>query len=141
MDLTGRSLKQYQIVGELGAGGMGVVYRARDTVLGRDVAIKVLPADKLQSEESRGRFLREARAASALSHPNVITIYEIGNVDGIDFIAMEFVSGRTLQSLLRDRRLKVGEAANYACQAADALTKAHAAGVVHRDIKPSNLVI
>ena len=87
---------------------MGVVYRARGTVLGRDVAVKVLPGDKFQSEESRGRFLREARAASALNHPNVITIYEIGHVDGIDFIAMEFVSGETLQSLLRARRLTVG---------------------------------
>lgn len=141
MDLTGRSLKHYQIVGELGAGGMGVVYRARDTVLGRDVAIKVLPPDKLQGDDARGRFHREARAASALNHPNVITIYEIGSVDGIDFIAMEFVSGRTLQSILRERRLTVGEAASYAYQTADALTKAHAAGVVHRDIKPSNLVI
>jgi eukaryotic-like serine/threonine-protein kinase len=141
MDLTGRSLKQYQLVGELGAGGMGVVYRARDTVLGRDAAIKVLPADKLQREQSRRRFLREARAASALNHPNVITIYEIGCVDGIDFIAMEYVSGHTLQALLRQRRLTVAEAAGYAHQTADALAKAHAAGVVHRDIKPSNLMI
>ncbi len=118
-----------------------MVYRARDTVLGRDVAIKVLPVDKLQSEEFRGRFFREARSASALNHPNVVTIYEIGSIDGIDFIAMEFVAGQTLQSLLRERRLSVGEAASYAYQTADALTRAHAAGVVHRDIKPSNLVI
>ena len=103
MNLTGRLLKQYHLTAELGAGGMGVVYRARDTVLGRDAAIKVLPADALQREDARDRFLREARAASALNHPNVITVYEVGCVDGIDFIAVEYVAGQTLQQLLRQR--------------------------------------
>ena len=140
-DLTGRSLKQYQLVGKLGAGGMGDVYRAVDTVLGRDAAIKVLAADKLQDTEARQRFLREARAASALNHPSVITVYEIGNTEGIDFIAMELVAGETLESLLRTRRLSIAEAASYALQTAEALSKAHVAGVVHRDIKPSNLAI
>ena len=107
----------------LGAGGMGEVYRARDTVLGRDAAIKVLPPDKLQDHEARQRFLREARAASALSHPGVVTVYEIGQEDGTDFIAMEFVAGDTLQAILRERRLGFGEAAGYALQAADALAK------------------
>ena len=120
MNLTGRSLKQYQLLHELGAGGMGVVYRARDTVLGRDVAVKVLPADKLQAEESRQRFHREARAASALNHPNVITIYEIGCEDGIDFIAMEYVAGQTLHALLRQQGLRVAQAASYAHQISDA---------------------
>jgi serine/threonine-protein kinase len=140
-NLTGRSLKQYQLLGKLGAGGMGDVYRAKDAVLGRDAAVKVLHVDKLQDGEARQRFLREARAASTLNHPNVVTVYEIGSEAGIDFIAMEFVSGDTLQSLLRKRRLSVVEAVGYAVQAADALAKAHAAGVVHRDIKPSNLAI
>jgi serine/threonine protein kinase len=140
-NLTGRTLKQYQLVGKLGAGGMGDVYRARDTVLGRDAAVKVLHADRLPDGEARQRFLREARAASALNHPNVVTVYEIGSDDGVDFIAMEFVGGETLQSLMRQRRLRIAEAASYAAQAADALGKAHAAGVVHRDIKPSNLAI
>jgi eukaryotic-like serine/threonine-protein kinase len=140
-NLTGRSLNQYQLVGKLGAGGMGEVYRAVDRVLGRDAAIKVLAANKLQDVEARQRFLREARAASALNHPSVVTVYEIGSTEGIDFIAMEFVSGETLDSLLRQRRLSIAEAASYALQTADALTKAHAAGVVHRDIKPSNLAI
>ena len=134
MNLTGRSLKQYQLLGELGAGGMGVVYRARDTVLGRDVAVKVLPADKLQGDESRRRFHREARAASALNHPNVITIYEIGCVDGIDYIAMEYVSGHTLHSLLRQRPLGVAQAVGYAQQTADALVKALIAATADMDM-------
>jgi eukaryotic-like serine/threonine-protein kinase len=140
-NLTGRSLKQYELVGKLGTGGMGEVYRAVDRVLGRDAAVKVLSANKLQDGEARQRFLREARAASALNHPSVVTVYEIGNTEGIDFIAMEFVSGDTLHSLLRQRRLSTVESVGYALQTADALTKAHAAGVVHRDIKPSNLAI
>ena len=102
--LTGRSLNQYQLGARLGAGGMGEVYRARDTVLGREAAIKVLPPDKLQDREARQRFLREASAASALNHPSVVTVYEIGHADGIDFIAMELVEGETLQSLLRRHR-------------------------------------
>jgi serine/threonine protein kinase len=134
-------LKQYQLVGKLGAGGMGEVYRAVDRVLGREAAIKVLASNRLQDDEARQRFLREARTASALNHPGVVTIYEIGAEDGIDFIAMEFVSGETVQSVLRQRRLSVTEAVGYVIQTADALTKAHAAGIVHRDIKPSNLAI
>jgi serine/threonine protein kinase/Flp pilus assembly protein TadD len=140
-NLTGRSLKQYQLIAKLGTGGMGEVYRAVDSVLGREAAIKVLAPNKLQDPDARQRFLREARAASALNHPSVVTVYEIGNSDGVDFIAMELVSGETLHSVLRQRRLSIAEATGYAVQAADALAKAHAAGVVHRDIKPSNLAI
>jgi eukaryotic-like serine/threonine-protein kinase len=141
MDMIGRSLKQYSLLEQLGEGGMGVVYKAQDTVLGRFVAIKVLPPAQLLDDNLRQRFHREARAASALNHPSVVTIYETGSVDGIDFIAMEYVTGRTLQSLLRFRRLSVEEAAGYAAQVADALARAHAAGVVHRDIKPGNIMV
>jgi eukaryotic-like serine/threonine-protein kinase len=141
MDLTGRSLKHYVLNEELGAGGMGVVYRARDTVLDRDVAIKVLPADTVEGADARRRFHREARAASALNHPSVVAIYEIGSADGIDFIAMEYVPGQTLRELLRRRLFSAPEAARYAFQIADALAKAHAAGVVHRDLKPGNIMI
>ena len=140
-NLTGRSLKQYQLVARLGAGGMGEVYRARDAVLGRDAAIKVLPPDKLLDLEARQRFLREARAASALNHPNVVTVYEIGQTEGIDFIAMELVPGESLQSKLSRCRPGIVEAADYAAQAAAALARAHAVGVIHRDIKPGNLVV
>ncbi|MDX1981434.1 MAG: protein kinase, partial [Bryobacteraceae bacterium] len=120
---------------------MGVVYKAQDLVLGRFAAVKVLPAAHLSDDQLRQRFHREARAASALNHPSVVTIYETGTVDGIDFIAMEYVAGRTLQSLLRFRRLSAAEAAGYAAQVADALARAHAAGVVHRDIKPGNIMV
>ena len=141
MDISGRSLKQYRLLGKLGQGGMGVVYRAFDTVLGRDAAVKVLPPDKLHDDGLRQRFHREARAASALNHPNIITIYEIGSDDGIEFMAMEYVDGRTLHSVLRSERLTIAKAAGYATQVAEALSKAHAAGIVHRDLKPGNLMI
>jgi serine/threonine-protein kinase len=141
MDLSGRSLKQYRLVEKLGQGGMGVVYRARDTVLGRDAAVKVLLPEKLHDETLRQRFHREARAASALNHPNIITIYEIGSEDGIEFMAMEYVDGSTLFSVLRSERLSVAKAVGYAIQIAEALAKAHAAGIVHRDLKPGNLMI
>jgi eukaryotic-like serine/threonine-protein kinase len=138
--VIGRKLSHYEILDDLGAGGMGVVYRARDTRLRRDVAIKVLPANPLRPT-ARARFQREALAASALNHPNIITIYEIGTEEDTDFIVMEYVRGATLGSLLKKRPLPVGEAINYAVQIADALAKAHGAGIVHRDLKPGNIMI
>jgi eukaryotic-like serine/threonine-protein kinase len=120
---------------------MGVVYRAHDTRLDRDVAIKVLPTDRPLSETARRRFQREAMAASALNHPNIITIYEVNSEDNTDFIVMEYVRGATLSSVLKKRRLELNEAIRYCVQIADALTKAHAAGIVHRDLKPGNIMV
>jgi tetratricopeptide (TPR) repeat protein/predicted Ser/Thr protein kinase len=120
---------------------MGVVYRAHDTRLDRDVAIKVLPTDRPLTQTARARFQREAMAASALNHPNIITIYEVSSEDNIDFIVMEYVRGATLSSVLKKRKLELSEAIRYCIQIADALTKAHAAGVIHRDLKPGNIMV
>ncbi len=139
--MIGRRLSHYEVVADLGAGGMGVVYRAHDTRLDRDVAIKVLPTDRPLRETARRRFQREAMAASALNHPNIITIYEINSEDDIDYIVMEYVRGATLSSILKKRTLGLDEAVRYCVQIADALTKAHAAGIIHRDLKPGNIMI
>jgi tetratricopeptide (TPR) repeat protein/predicted Ser/Thr protein kinase len=139
--VTGRTLSHYEILDDLGAGGMGVVYRAHDARLDRDVAIKVLPTDRPLSENARKRFQREALAASALNHPNIITIYEVGSEGDTDFIVMEYVRGATLSSLLKKRPLGLAEATRYCVQVADALTKAHASGIIHRDLKPGNIMI
>ena len=139
--MIGRRISHYEIIAALGSGGMGVVYRAHDVTLDRDVAIKVLPGDRPRTENARRRFRREAMAASALSHPNIITIYEISADGDTDFIAMEYVRGTTLTSLLKSRRLSLEEALQYAVQISDALAKAHAAGVIHRDMKPGNIMI
>ena len=120
---------------------MGVVYLAHDTRLDRDVAIKVLPTDRPLSETARRRFQREAMAASALNHPNIITIYEVNSEGNTDFIVMEFVRGATLSSVLKKRKLDLREAVRYCIQIADALTKAHAAGIIHRDLKPGNVMV
>src|SRR5258708_21478618 len=137
---AGQRLGSYEVLAPLGAGGMGEVYRARDTRLGRDVAIKVLPSDGFADETRRQRFVREARAASALSHPHIVTIHEIETGDGIDFIVMELVPGRTLaEQILAGMRLQ--EALRIAIAVADALARAHAAGIVHRDLKPANVMV
>lgn len=139
--MIGRILNHYEIVDKLGEGGMGVVYKARDVALDRVVAIKVLPPDKLRDAEMLHRFRREAKAASALNHPNLVTIYEIGSHDGIEFLAMEYVEGRTLFSILQDGRLPISTVLSYAEQIAGAMAKAHAAGIIHRDLKPGNIMI
>jgi serine/threonine protein kinase len=139
--LVGQSFGHYQVMALLGSGGMGDVYVARDTRLGRKVALKLLP-DYLTDDESRiRRFKQEARAASALNHPNVLTIYEIEQADGRYFIATEFVEGETLRQRLKGGRLGLGEALGVAAQIAGALSKAHQAGIVHRDIKPENVML
>jgi eukaryotic-like serine/threonine-protein kinase len=120
---------------------MGVVYRAHDTRLDRDVAIKVLPTDRPLTQTARRRFQREAMAASALNHPNIITIYEVNSEGNTDFIVMEYVRGVTLSSVLKNRKLEFSESLRYCIQIADALTKAHAAGIVHRDLKPGNIMV
>ncbi len=139
--LVGQSIGHYQVLALLGSGGMGDVYLARDTRLGRKVALKLLP-DYLTDDENRiRRFKQEARAASALNHPNVLTIYEIEQADGRYFIATEFVEGGTLRRRLKGGRLKSGEAIEIAAQIAGALSKAHQAGIIHRDIKPENVML
>ncbi len=137
---AGHRLGTYEILSPIGAGGMGEVYRARDTRLGREVAIKVLPADRVADESRRRRFVQEARAASALNHSSIVTIHEIESQDGVDFIVMEYVPGKTLGTLLRSR-LKLSESIGIAVPIADALARAHAAGIVHRDLKPANVMV
>ena len=143
--MIGQTLGHYRIESQLGEGGMGVVYRAFDTHLERPVAIKVLPPDAVANVERKKRFTQEAKAASALNHPNIIHVYdidtEVSTQGGTDFIAMEFVSGKPLNELLGRRGLALGEALRYAIQIADGLAAAHAAGIVHRDIKPANIMV
>jgi serine/threonine-protein kinase len=139
--VIGTTLSHYSVIEVLGTGGMGVVYRAHDTQLERDVAIKVLSADIPRSQRSRLRFKREAMTASALSHPNIVTIFEISSQDNNDFIVMEYIRGITLSALLKSRRLTLDEALHYSLQVADGLAKAHAAHVIHRDLKPGNIMI
>jgi eukaryotic-like serine/threonine-protein kinase len=129
---SGARLGPYEILSALGAGGMGEVYTARDDRLDRLVAIKVLPADKLTDPERKRRFIQEARAASALNHPNIVTIYDVGSENGVEFLAMELVDGRTLDDLTPRDGFRVPEMLRYGVQVADALAKAHAAGIVHR---------
>ena len=139
--LIGRTLGHFEILEKLGEGGMGVVYKARDTHLDRFVAIKILPPDKMGDPERRVRFAQEAKSASALNHPGIVTIYDIAQHDGIDFIAMEFIPGRTLDRAIPRHGLGLNETLDYGIQIADALAMAHAAGIVHRDLKPSNVMV
>src|SRR5262245_51866909 len=135
---AGSRLGPYEVLAPLGAGGMGEVYRARDGKLVREVAIKVLPADLAADAERLARFEREARTASGLNHPNIVTIYEIGAFDGTSFIAMELVEGKTLRELLVSGPLALKKLLPLAAQVASGLARAHAAGIVHRDLKPEN---
>jgi serine/threonine protein kinase len=138
---VGTRLGRYKIISRLGAGGMGEVYLAEDTKLGRKVAVKLLPAQFTKDEDRVRRFAQEAKAASALNHPNIITIYEIGDVDGERFIATEFVDGMTLRRRLSEARFTVEDAIEVAAQVASALEAAHSAGIVHRDVKPENIML
>jgi serine/threonine protein kinase len=139
--VIGQTLDHYRIESKLGEGGMGVVYKARDTHLGRVVAAKVLPADKVADSGRKERFAREARAASALNHPNIVTIYDIRSVNGVDFIVMEYVEGQTLEEAIPAKGMRVLPALKIAAQIADGLARAHEAGILHRDIKPSNVMV
>jgi serine/threonine protein kinase/WD40 repeat protein len=139
--MIGKSISHYRIVEKLGGGGMGVVYKAEDTKLGRTVALKVLPPERVADPNRKRRFVQEARAASALNHPNIITIYDIDEAEGVHYIAMEHVEGKTLDRLIARHGLRVNEALKYAVQMATALAKAHAAGIVHRDLKPTNVMV
>ena len=139
--MVGKTISHYHILEKLGGGGMGVVYKAEDTKLGRMVALKVLPPERVVDPDRRRRFVQEARAASALNHPNIITIHDIDEAQGVHFIAMEYVQGKTLDRLIARHGLRVDEALKYAVQMATALAKAHSAGIVHRDLKPTNVMV
>jgi serine/threonine protein kinase len=139
--MVGKVLAQYRITEKLGEGGMGIVWKARDTHLDRFVAIKILPPEKVSDPERKRRFVQEAKTASALNHPNIIHIYDIAESDGAPFIAMEYVLGKTLGELIGRKGLRVNDVLHYAVQIAGALDKAHSAGIIHRDLKPSNLMV
>ena len=138
---SGTKLGPYEILAPLGAGGMGEVYRARDTRLGRDVAIKVLPSHLSSNPDLKQRMEREARAISSLNHPHICTLHDVGSQGGTDFLVMEHLQGETIADRLQRGAIPLGETLKIAMQIADALDKAHARGILHRDLKPGNIML
>src|ERR1700683_2764580 len=139
--VPGTKLGPYEIIALLGAGGMGEVYRARDIRLQRTVAIKILPAHLSSNPELKARFEQEAKSISGLQHPNICVVHDIGSQDGIDFMVMEHVAGKTVDKLIPSGGREAELATKYAVQIAEALARAHAAGIVHRDLKPANIMV
>src|SRR5215467_992732 len=137
----GTKLGPYEIQSPLGAGGMGEVYRAKDTRLGRDVAVKILPKEMSADATRKQRFEREAKTISSLNHPNICTLHDIGSQDGVDYLVMECVEGETLAKRLEKGALPLEQVLRFGAQVADALDKAHRAGIVHRDLKPGNIML
>src|SRR6202140_558193 len=137
----GTELGPYEIVAPLGAGGMGEVYRARDTRLGRDVAVKILPAEFSADPVRKQRFEREAKTISSLNHPNICTLHDVGSQNGMEYLVMECVEGETLAKRLEKAALPLEQVLKFGAQIADALDKAHRRGVVHRDLKPGNIML
>src|SRR5213594_3855658 len=135
------SLSHYRIVSRIGAGNMGEVYLAQDTRLDRKVALKILPAEVASNRDRMERFVREAKSAAALNHPNIAHIYEIGESEGVHFIAMEYVDGETLREKIHRDKAPLPKLLKYLTQVAGGLAKAHSAGIVHRDLKPDNIMI
>jgi len=141
INLLGRTLGPFEIISELGRGGMAVVYKARQADLERTVALKILPPELSLDKSYLARFLQEARSAAALEHPHIMPIYAVGAAEGINYIAMKFIAGQTLKDIVQERgALDIAEAAILLDQVADALDYAHSRGVIHRDIKPSNMM-